>query len=187
MSSPRNLTIPWTNRLSTVFSILATCQSLAAQSPAAERLHSEETNTGYVLKLFTQKPAYVPGEPMAISVVLTNTGFGTGEVHLQDTLAAYTFEVAYPSGTPCPLSKEGKRAVENANEWRHTLPARLKPGDSVTNTLDMSRLFEIYYLGRYTVRVARFVPSRLEPSKQVRIVSEPIPLVFTNRPTVKQN
>jgi hypothetical protein len=115
-------------------------------------------------------------------VVFTNTGLGTGEVWFQHPLAAYKMEVTFPSGLPCPLSEKGKIRIESEREFPHLLPKPLPPGHSETNSIELSQLFDMWFLGKYTVRATRRVPTRLAPGKQIPITSEPLYIIITNLP-----
>ena len=114
---------------------------------------------GLAISISTEKPAYRPGEPIALKVRLKNVG-RTDVRAFEDRYSftgPYSVTVSLPDGKKAPQTMYAKRMFElEAARWEGSgVTKKLRPGEELVSSEGLSRWFDVTLAGKYTVTAGR--------------------------------
>ena len=96
------------------------------------------------------------GQPVELSIVLAN--IGSAVIHSPRTSNWFDFEVSIlaPDGKAVPMTEFGAKLHGNLQEQGGTL-LDLKPGDELTSSVEVSRLYGVAQPGVYSITVSKML------------------------------
>lgn len=140
-------------RLRSLASVLATIPALSSPLLAQKR----PAKPPFTLVLTSDEPKVSLGADLLVKIVWTNTS----KVELNANLyrfasgldSNYTLDLEDSAGQP--VTRRPPPATFNAEF------GTLKPGNSMSDDINLSRLFRLTHPGDFTLQVSRFVPKEL--------------------------
>jgi hypothetical protein len=115
-----------------------------------------QTAAGLRLSVETRKKFYAAEDRIDLVVLLQNLRSENVAIVDQDPMATYELKVIrVQSQKEAPLTLYGQNARRGAEEIIHRRRSRLPPGQTITNTFHLNRLFDMTVSGEYEVSVSR--------------------------------
>ncbi len=109
-------------------------------------------------KLIAQlkKDLFKPGEPIILKVILKNISKKTHTIVVSGPERDYDIIVKDNKGAIVPLTKYGKRLMDNKGEFR-AIGKKIKSQKEIQINLLINRIYDMTISGTYSIKVERFV------------------------------
>jgi hypothetical protein len=142
------------------------------------------TVEGQALSIMTNKNKYAPLELILLDVVLKNVAkvdiYYINGAHPFDM---YTVKVLLPDGKEAPYTRFGNHLSQRRNHQPATTSSVLKPGKQVSDSIELTRLYDMSLSGDYTISLQRQLWRGDAIDPKLKIESNSITITIKN--TVK--
>lgn len=152
-----------------------------------------ETN-GVELVCVVSQGEFAGGEPVYVSLAVTNKGRDTVTYGTERSIGDYEILLKDDKGNMVPLTRYGRLHMRfGTDRFRRTAyrMEKLRPGDKISALANLARLFDLTLAGKYSLTVKRLInegssdvrkPFELVTSPLEIEISEPAPLASPKSP-----
>lgn len=126
---------------------------------------------GYRLGIQIGKNLFLSTDPISVTVLLKNTGADTLPLVVANPAAFFSFTVVRQDGQAVPLTLWGKSVTRTSQYTRRPFMDSLAPGQSLSITYQLSRMYDMTVPGVYQVTASTTLTGRRPASNSVTLTS----------------
>lgn len=169
--------------------LCAVSPQFALAAPVPKAVTPEGTKGGLITEGFqltaqVEQVNFMPAAPIVLTVTLKNTTDKTLSHLTSRPEIDYPIEVKNKKGEIMPLTRYGQRLKKSSKTFWSIGGSDLVPGEEVSNTFIVNRVFDMTDDDEYTITVTHPVPKLDGHGITVNIVSNVVHLTVGEPPTL---
>lgn len=165
--------------------IIATILSVNIWATAAETSFVEQTysqmvqSNGIAISLVLDTNRFATSQQIFLGSALKNIGTNRTEVFFASVDARFRFEVAGPNQKAVPRTLYGQHKMSTFDIGPQPF-IRMEPGESRSDIIPLSRMFDMTMPGEYRIKVTRYVCTRPDGRMDITFQEMGVSIPFWN-------